>query len=285
MMKKIFAFFTFNNAIPLAAMALTAGAGITFAATLPTGSLPAPAPAAQSEPAPPDTSYLVSKDLSAWSPSAQITGVTEDADNYYVVYEFSTIALAGAAWGPAVEEKTLTVPKAVLGSRDLGLFVAGQLKDDIQQESADLAKAQEIERGKLAQTPQTAGAYGALIGKALTGGADVLPGYTPVVTSPAIQEPAYVPPAQPAPQPQEEPAQVPAHDTQENTDASSTLPSSATSTQAAQDQDSGSATSTQKMQDSVSSDDASSTPAEVPSVGDTASSTPQSDAASSTSAD
>ena len=212
----------------------------------------------------PDASYLIAKDLNSWSSSAQVVGVTEDADNYYVSYIFSTIALEGTAWQDATSSQTLTVPKAVLAGRDLGLFVAEQFKEKIQQESAYLARVQAIEKSKIAEAPQTASLYGALIGKSIDGNSDTLPGYTPVVSAPAVEvqpaSPAATPPADSASAPQQTTPQETAQPAPASSapDAATSTPD--TSTAASTTPDAGVSTTTDQTSQPADTTNSTSTP-------------------------
>ncbi len=130
-----------------------------------------------------DNTYLLSKDLSTFVPIIQITGVTEDADNYYVAYTMQTIDVDNYVWKDVTQTKTLQVPKADLGNGDLGLYVAQKLKDVQTWEKDRLAQTQTIERAQGPSSRVVATVYGGLVGKFLDPKEDVLPGYTPVVAS------------------------------------------------------------------------------------------------------
>jgi hypothetical protein len=201
-MKKIISFLSFHNAVPLAAVVLTMGAGITFAATNPEAIL-----SAQEKVIAIDNTYIASLDLDAYTPQAQVTAVTEDTDNYYVAYSFSTVALEDSTWRDVTKSEILTISKTELGlSQDLGVYVTQQLKEKIDQEIAYLKKVQEFERKSVTQK-QIATAYGGLIGKLLDSKTETLPGYSPVVEAPelqvepaataAVSEPDVVPPPVP----------------------------------------------------------------------------------------
>ena len=223
-MKKILSFLSFHNAVPLAAVILTMGAGITFAASNPEAVL-----SVQETVVSIDNTYIANLDLGSYTPQAQVTAVTEDADNYYVAYSFSTIALADAVWQNTIEEEVLTVSKAMLSpSQDLGTYVTQQLKEKIDQEVAYLKKVQEFERKNVTQK-QIATAYGGLIGKLLDNKTETLPGYTPVVDAPELQvepvSPAIVLPP-PAPV-----ASAPADIAAPTPEATTTTPDIATTTE------------------------------------------------------
>jgi hypothetical protein len=173
---KVLDFLQYNNAVPIAVSVLILGAGSTFAATN------LDAIYSQTETTVSiDNTYIVNKDLSSYSPQAQIVAVTEDADNYYVAYKFFTIDLQNGVWQDVVKDQTMTVSKALLGQyRDLGLYVTDQLKENVDAELARLRNTQDIEKKSVTQKV-VATTYGGLIGKMLNTTTETLPGYTPVV--------------------------------------------------------------------------------------------------------
>jgi hypothetical protein len=194
-MKKILSILSYHNAIPLAAVVLTMGAGAALAAGNPEAIF-----SAQETVLAVDNTYIASIDLDSYTPKAQITAVTEDTDNYYVAYSFSTVALANAVWQQVTKTETLKISKAELGaSRDLGVYVTEQLKEKIDTEITYLKKVQEFESKSITQK-QIATAYGGLIGKLLDDKTETLPGYIPVVDAPELQVEPAAPVVAPLPQ-------------------------------------------------------------------------------------
>ena len=178
-MNRFLHFIQYHNAIPLAVTIVVMGASATFAATDPQAIY-----SASQQTVAIDNTYIVGKDLSTYSPQVQITGVTEDSDNYYVAYNFSTIDLVNSVWKDTVKPETMTVSKADLGPyRDLGVYVTQQLKQNVDRELARLKDTQEIERKNVSQKV-VATTYGGLVGKFLNSSTETLPGYTPVVAGP-----------------------------------------------------------------------------------------------------
>jgi hypothetical protein len=178
-MKNFLHFIQYHNAVPIALGIVILGSGITFAATDPQAIY-----SAQQTTVAVDNTYLVDKDLSTYTPVAQISGVTEDGDNYYVAYNFSTIDLDDGVWKNVVKPEVLTVSKADLGPyRDLGVYVTQQLKQNIDRELQRLRDTQDIEKQQVSQKV-VATTYGGLVGKFLNDTTETLPGYTPVVTGP-----------------------------------------------------------------------------------------------------
>lgn len=172
-------FLQYHNAVPIAIGIVVLGAGGVFAATNPEAIY-----SAEEAVVAVDNTYIAGKDLSGWSPHVRIAEVTEDAENYYVAYTFSTIALQDYVWQDVQLAETMTVSKADLGPyRDLGVYVMGQLKQAIAREIAYLKEVQEIERKSVTQKT-VAVSYGGLVGGILDDKTEVLPGYTPVVEGP-----------------------------------------------------------------------------------------------------
>lgn len=178
-LKPMLKFLQYNNAVPIAISIVLLGAGGAFAATD-----PAAVYSQSQQVLSIDNTYLVNKDLSTYTPTAQITGVTEDDQNYYIAYSFSTIDLVNSVWQDTVKPETMTVSKADLGPyRDLGVYVTQQLKQNVDNELARLKTTQGIEKQNVTQKV-IATTYGGLVGKFLNNTTEALPGYTPVVQGP-----------------------------------------------------------------------------------------------------
>jgi len=185
-MQRLLHFLRYDNTVPIVLGVIFLGATGTYAATNPEAVY-----SVQQHVLSVDNTYLADKDLSSWSPRAEITGVTEDEENYYVAYKFSTIDNVEYVWRDTVKEEVMTVSKADLGQyRDLGVYVTQQLKQKIDRELARLTETQEIERKQVSQK-MVATAYGGIVGKFLDDTTETLPGYTPVVTKPADPEPVF----------------------------------------------------------------------------------------------
>lgn len=176
---KLLRFLQYNNAVPIALSVMLVGAGSAFAATNPDAIL-----SSQQTIVSVDNTYIAHKDLSTYTPEVKITGVTEDADNYYVAYDFTTIDIKNYVWQDITRQERMQVSKSELNGGDLGLFVTKRLHDVVANELAYLRQVQEKEQK--AVTQQTvATTYSGLIGKFLDASTETLPGYTPVVTEPA----------------------------------------------------------------------------------------------------
>lgn len=172
-------FVQYHNAVPVALSIVLVGAGGAFAATNPEAIY-----SAQETVVAIDNTYLVGKDLSSYSPRTEITGVTEDGENYHVAYIFYTIDLQDYVWKDVAKNRVMTVSKELLGPyRDLGVYVTQQLRENIGSEQRRLAETQAIERTQVSQKI-VATEYGGLVGRMLDTTTETLPGYVPVVTPP-----------------------------------------------------------------------------------------------------
>lgn len=176
-MKKLITFLRYDNAVPIVLGLLFLGAGSAFAATNPEAILNTTELVLSV-----DNTYLVNKDLSAWTPRVTIVAVTEDAESYFVSYTFSTIGLQDSVWQDTVREEVMQVSKEDLGPyRDLGVYVTEQLKQKVAREKALLVETQAMEQKQVSQKT-VAVTYGGLIGVLIDDSTETLPGYIPVVT-------------------------------------------------------------------------------------------------------
>jgi hypothetical protein len=139
-----------------------------------------------------DNTYLLNLDISKFTPTAQVTKITEDDESYFVTYNLGTIDLVNYAWKEVLKEKDLKVSKRALDGNDLGLYVAKELGEVMAREQGYIAHVQELEKSKGPQQKTVATSYSGLIGKFLSPSEEVFPGYEPVVQ----------PPVAPAPEPQ-----------------------------------------------------------------------------------
>ncbi len=135
-----------------------------------------------------DNSYIVNIDLTNFAPKIQITGVTEDSDNYYVSYSISTIDIKDYVWQDILKEKQMEVGKASLRGQDLGLRVTQILRNVNSNEIAYLLQVQGIERKTGIQLATVATVYSGLIGKFLDPKEETLPGYVPVIAPPESEQ-------------------------------------------------------------------------------------------------
>ncbi len=172
-------FLKYNNAVPIALGVIFLGSASAFAATDPQAILNS-----QQQVLSVDNTYIAHKDLVQWSPQVSITAVTEDTENYYVAYTFTTIDVKDYVWQDVSKPETMTVSKADLGPYgDLGVYVTRQFKNIIGNELSYLTEVQSKARAQTSQKT-VATIYGGLIGKLLNDKTETLPGYTPVVVAP-----------------------------------------------------------------------------------------------------
>lgn len=181
-------FLQYHNAVPIALGIVVLGAGGAYAASNPETLFSATNTVLSV-----DNTYLVNKDLSAFTPTVKITEVTEDDENYFVAFEFSTIDVVDYVWRDTIKTEQMTIAKGMLGPyKDLGVYVTQKMKDKIDNEIAYLKEAQDIAKKNVSQK-SVATAYSGLVGALLNDFTEVLPGYIPSVTAPAYVEPTYVP--------------------------------------------------------------------------------------------
>ncbi|TSC87252.1 MAG: hypothetical protein G01um10148_357 [Parcubacteria group bacterium Gr01-1014_8] len=180
-MQRLLHFLSYNNAVPIAVSIVFLGGTATFAATNPEAIFDSEQSVLSI-----DNTYIANKDLSGYTPTIEILGVTEDSEKYYVSYRLTTIDVVDAMWRDVTENGVLEVAKPVLGQYgDLGLYATEQFKQLVDHEIAYLKEVQEIERKQV--TPKiVATSYSGLVGKLLDDKTETLPGYTPVVTPPPI---------------------------------------------------------------------------------------------------
>jgi len=213
-MKQLTDFLKYNNTVPIVISFLLLGAASTYAATNPEVLI-----SKEQEVVSIDNTYIAEKDLGRYSPSVRILSVREDAESYFVVYEFSTIELVDHVWQDIVETREMVIAKTTLGNyRDLGEFVTKQLNELISNELERLKETQVFEKKKVTQMKVTT-KYKGIVGGFLDAKTETIAGYKPVVK---IKEPEPEPetfarpdpnakvPAVPVPAPIEpEPVQEP----------------------------------------------------------------------------
>lgn len=222
-------FLSYHNAVPIAISLALLGAGGAFAATDPNAIL-----STQQQVISVDNTYLVNKDLSTYSPKVEITGVTEDSDNYYVAYTLFTIDLQNYVWQDVSRSDTMEVSKADLGQyRDLGVYVTEKLGDIVAREHDRLVATQTDARSHVSHEV-VATQYGGLVGKFLDTHTEELPGYTPVVKAPPppaqTSQVAAADATSPSPQPPQQSGSQPTQQPTSNATSTATSTSSATST-------------------------------------------------------
>jgi hypothetical protein len=180
-MQRLWSFIKYNNAIPIGLFILFGMSGAAFAAS---PEVQQAVYSSQDSVKSVDNTYLLSADLSNYDFSLRITDVTEDADKYYVAYTYDTIQVQDYVWQNISVNKTMTVSKVEIQGRDLGLFVAEQLGQEMANQLAYLTEVQKKEKQKGASLKTVATVYSGLVGRMLGPSEKTFPGYTPVITPP-----------------------------------------------------------------------------------------------------
>ena len=188
MFEKIRNLLKYNNAVPIIFTILFGGLSVSFAAS---PNIRGAVYSSQSQITSIDNRAIVSADLDNYVFGLQIKSVTEDNENYYVTYDYTTLSLSDGVWGNVSEEKVFKANRESLGDKDLGLYVARQLADNINYERSYLKRAQDIEKGKGVSQKVVTTEYAGLVGKFINPTEKVVEGYTPVI--PELPEVIVVP--------------------------------------------------------------------------------------------
>jgi len=134
-----------------------------------------------------DNSQLLASDLDNLNLKLTIINVVQDNQNYYVDYQFKTLAIKDNVWQSVLKNKRLTVSKAFLAESDLGLYVQEELGEVIDYELSYLKEVQTIQKRKGKTEIVKTTEYTGLIGLALNVKNKIFPGYEPVVKPLAIE--------------------------------------------------------------------------------------------------
>ena len=189
MYNKVLHFVKYNNAFTLLLALFFFGFGISFAAepTLRDGIY-----SSQQTVVSVDNNWIVSVDLDAYNFNLKINSITEDDKNYYASYSYQTIAVQNSAWQNQQISKVLTVSKDELDGKDLGLYVAKELGENINYELSYLKQVQKQEKEKGESQKVITTEYSGLIGKFLNPKEEVIDGYKPVIPEVVPEIPATV---------------------------------------------------------------------------------------------
>src|SRR3989338_3275464 len=177
-MQKLWHFLQYNNAIPIALFIMFGGTGAVFAAS--PGAREAIISSEETVQSV-DNTYIVGANLNNYNFGLRIADVREDEEMYYITYSYSTISIVDYVWREVAATKTLEFSKKELTGRDLGLFVAKQLGEEMTAQLAYLTEVQKSEREKGAALKVIATEYSGLIGRMLNPTEKVFEGYEPVV--------------------------------------------------------------------------------------------------------
>ena len=188
MYQKIIYFIKYHNAFAVTVVMVFSGLGISYAAspTIRDGIYSSTETVVAV-----DNGLIVSADLDNFNFNLRVNAITEDELNYYAAYSYQTLVVEDGVWQNKAIEQTFTVSKEALNGRDLGLYVAEELKENINYELAYLKRVQELEKEKGESQKIVAVAYSGLIGKLLNPKEEVVEGYIPVVTptpGPSVSE-------------------------------------------------------------------------------------------------
>lgn len=189
MLSKLLYFIQYHNAVTIVFVVLFFGFSVSFAAS------PEMREAIYSSTetvVSVDNGVLLAADLDAFNFNLKIRSVTEDDENYYALYSYQTLAVADGAWQAKEIEKIMTVGKEALDGRDLGLYLAEELGENISAELAYLKRVRLSEKEKGESQKIVAVEYAGLIGKLLDPSENVIEGYEPVIPEPAPEIPATV---------------------------------------------------------------------------------------------
>lgn len=184
-MRKLAAFFAYNNVVPIGFFVLF---GIATSVIAASPEAQEALYAAHEEVRSVDNTYVASMDPERHDFEMQITEVKENVDNFYISYNYADIAIVDYVWQTALTRGTLTVSKKEVLGLDLGLFVAKQLKEVINAKKKFFADVKAIESAAGVTPKVVATVYSGLIGKYFDPLEEEFPGYTPVVAAVVLSD-------------------------------------------------------------------------------------------------
>ena len=135
-----------------------------------------------------DNSQILAADFDNFDFGLQITAISQDENNYYVNYDYRTLAIRDNVWQEVLKGGSLTVSKADLGLQDLGLYVQEEVSEVADYELRYLKEVQLIEKGKGVTQLTAAVDYTGLIGLVLDVKNKIFPAYEPVVEQPSPEQ-------------------------------------------------------------------------------------------------
>jgi len=178
MFQRLTNFIKYHNAFPIALSVILLSSGAVFAAS------PEARDVIISEETTVrsvDNSYIVGINLQTHDPQLQIISIEDDGASYYVGYSYNTVTITDYVWKGFRTNKTLTVPKEVLGKRDLGLYVAEEVNEILSREQEYLNEVQVIEKNKGVTKKVATTEYSGLVGKMLSSKDEEFEGYVPII--------------------------------------------------------------------------------------------------------
>jgi hypothetical protein len=127
-----------------------------------------------------DNTQIISANLNDFYMGLKIKSVKEDAQFYYVNFDYNAIDAKDGVWQTVKKEKNLNVSKSRLGDTDLGFYLAEELKQLTDREMAYMKEVQSIEKNKGAQKQTESVEYTGLKGLVFNNETKELVGYDPV---------------------------------------------------------------------------------------------------------
>jgi hypothetical protein len=134
-----------------------------------------------------DNTVLLAADLENFDLKMEITNVLEDDENYYIDYQYNTLAIKDNVWREVLKREQIIVSKAALDGEDLGLYLMEELGEIIDYQLAFLKEVQEKEEEKGVTVVLEKTEYTGLIGLVFDTKTKELPGYEPVVKPPVAE--------------------------------------------------------------------------------------------------
>lgn len=187
-MKSILNFFKYHNAVPLLSAVVVLGAGVTLAASpelrqsvFSPGSPEAPKIL---PPEKTDTTNLLAINPGKYDFGLRIDAINEDPETYFVSYSYKTLEVVDGAWREVRKSEKLTIPKKLLGKRDLKEYLSDQIGQVVDRQIAYLTEVQSSVSGKAA-SKSAAKEYASLIGKGVDVKQAVPSGDGKLTTSPS----------------------------------------------------------------------------------------------------
>lgn len=127
-----------------------------------------------------DNTQIISANLDDFDMGLKIKSVKEDAQFYYVNFDYNAIDAKDGVWQTVKKEKNLNVLKTRLGDMDLGFYLAEELKQLTEQEMAYMKEVQSIEKNKGAQKQVESVEYTGLKGLVFDNETKEIVGYEPI---------------------------------------------------------------------------------------------------------
>lgn len=165
-MKAFLDFLKYNNAVPFLLFVVILSAGAAFASSPKLREAvftPSGTESTSILPKKTDISQIAGKNFETYDLRMRIDSMTENAEAYFVAYSYQTFEVLDGAWKEIRKTAKMEIPKALLGKRDLGTYIAEQAEQVIGREMAYLSEVQaSLTKGSGAKTID--GKYASLVG-------------------------------------------------------------------------------------------------------------------------